>query len=67
VPACPPLIWVSAGAEPVDSDVTRSTNGMTVVVIGAIVLVASANSWFPPGIAIGVGLIGLGAAIGLVR
>jgi hypothetical protein len=39
---------------------------MTVVVIGAIVLVASANSWFPPGIAIGVGLIGLGAAIGLV-
>jgi hypothetical protein len=49
--------------ETVDSDVTRSTNGRTVVVIGAIVLEASANSWFPPGIAIRVGLIVLAAIV----
>jgi hypothetical protein len=38
---------------------------MTLAAIGVVALVASVGSWFPPGIAIGVGLIGLGAAIAL--
>jgi hypothetical protein len=36
---------------------------MTVVAIGVITLVASLNSWFPPGIAVGLGLIVLGAVL----
>ncbi len=39
---------------------------MTVVVIGALALAASINSWFPPGIGIGLGLMVLGAVIALV-
>jgi hypothetical protein len=39
---------------------------MTVVVIGAIAVVASVSSWFPPGIVIGSGLMVLGAVIALV-
>jgi hypothetical protein len=36
---------------------------MTLAVIGAVALFASVSSWFPPGIAIGLGLILLGAVI----
>jgi ABC-type uncharacterized transport system permease subunit len=32
---------------------------MTVAVIGGIALVVSVGSWFPPGIAVGAGLIAL--------
>ncbi len=38
---------------------------MTLAVIGAIALVASVGSWFPPGIAVGLGLIVLGVVIAL--
>jgi hypothetical protein len=38
---------------------------MTLAVIGVIALVSSVNSWFPPGIAVGLGLIVLGAVIAL--
>ncbi len=38
---------------------------MTVAVIGVVAVVASVSSWFPPGIAVGLGLIVLGAAIAL--
>jgi hypothetical protein len=38
---------------------------MVIIVIGGVALVASVNSWFPPGIALGLGLIGLGVALGL--
>lgn len=47
-------------------DYRQSAKGsvwMTIAVIGAIALVASVGSWFPPGIAVGLGLIALGAAI----
>lgn len=33
---------------------------MTVALIGLILLVASAGSWFPPGVALGAGLIVVG-------
>ena len=36
---------------------------MVVVLIGVVTLVASVGSWFPPGIAVGIGLIVLGAVI----
>ncbi len=36
---------------------------MVVALIGAIALVASVGSWFPPGIAVGIGLIVLGVVI----
>ncbi len=39
---------------------------MTVVVIGGIAVAASVSSWFPPGIAVGLGLMVLGAVIALV-
>jgi hypothetical protein len=39
---------------------------MTLVLIGAIAIAASVNSWFPPGIAVGLGLMVLGAVIALV-
>jgi hypothetical protein len=36
---------------------------MVVAAIGVIALVASVSSWFPPGIALGVGLVVLGVAL----
>ena len=36
---------------------------MVVALIGLIALVTSVSSWFPPGIAVGVGLILLGIAL----
>jgi hypothetical protein len=36
---------------------------MVVALIGLIALVASVRSWFPPGIAVGVGLILLGVGL----
>jgi hypothetical protein len=39
---------------------------MTVAVIGAIAVAASVNPWFPPGIAVGLGLMVFGAVIALV-
>jgi hypothetical protein len=38
---------------------------MVVAGIGAIALVASIASWFPPGIGVGVGLIVIGVALEL--
>jgi len=38
---------------------------MVVALIGAIALVASVTSWFPPGIAFGLALIARGLALGL--
>jgi hypothetical protein len=38
---------------------------MVVAAIGVIALVASVSSWFPPGIALGVGLVVLGVALEL--
>ena len=38
---------------------------MVVTLIGAIALVASVSSWFPPGIAFGVLLMVVGAALAL--
>jgi hypothetical protein len=38
---------------------------MTVAVIGVVALVASVGSWFPPGIAVGLGLVVVGAVIAL--
>jgi hypothetical protein len=38
---------------------------MTLTVIGGIALVASISRWFPPGIAVGLGLIVLGVVIAL--
>ena len=40
---------------------------MVVALIGAIALVASVSSWFPPGIAFGIALILLGAALALTN
>lgn len=39
---------------------------MTVVAIGAIAVAASVSSWFPPGIAVGLGLMVLGGVIALI-
>lgn len=36
---------------------------MVVAAIGVIALVASISSWFPPGIAVGLGLVVLGVAL----
>jgi hypothetical protein len=36
---------------------------MVVALIGLIALITSVSSWFPPGIAVGVGLILLGVAL----
>jgi hypothetical protein len=36
---------------------------MVIAAIGVIALVASVSSWFPPGIALGVALIVVGAAL----
>ncbi len=36
---------------------------MVVAAIGIIALVASVSSWFPPGIAVGLGLVVLGVAL----
>jgi len=36
---------------------------MVVAAIGVIALVASVSSWFPPGIALGLGLIVLGVVL----
>jgi hypothetical protein len=36
---------------------------MVIVVIGLVTVAASVGSWFPPGIAVGIGLIVLGAVI----
>ena len=36
---------------------------MVVAVIGLIALIASASSWFPPGIALGIGLIAFGVSL----
>jgi hypothetical protein len=36
---------------------------MIVAAIGVIALLASVSSWFPPGIAVGAGLIVLGVAL----
>jgi hypothetical protein len=41
----------------------EGTAQMTVIAIGVMTLVASLNSWFPPGIAVGLGFIVLGAVI----
>ena len=38
---------------------------MVVVLIGVIALIASVSSWFPPGIALGIGLIAFGALLSL--
>ncbi len=38
---------------------------MVVALIGLVALVTSVSSWFPPGIAIGVGLIALGVGLEL--
>jgi hypothetical protein len=38
---------------------------MVVALIGVIAIVASATSSFPPGIALGIGLIALGLALAL--
>jgi hypothetical protein len=40
---------------------------MVVVVIGLLALVASLSSGFVPGIAVGAGLIGLGAVLALTN
>jgi hypothetical protein len=39
---------------------------MVVAAIGVIALVASVSSWFPSGIALGVGLVVLGVALELI-
>ncbi|HKC43554.1 MAG TPA: hypothetical protein VKC64_06985 [Burkholderiales bacterium] len=36
---------------------------MVLIVIGMITVAASVGSWFPPGIAVGLGLVVLGAVI----
>ena len=38
---------------------------MVVAAIGVMALVASVSSWFPPGIALGVGLVVLGLGLEL--
>jgi hypothetical protein len=40
---------------------------MVVVLIGVIALVASVSSWFPPGIALGIGLIAFGVSLSLTN
>ena len=39
---------------------------MVVAAIGVIALVASVSSWFPSGIALGVGLVVLGVALAVI-
>jgi hypothetical protein len=38
---------------------------MVVALIGLVALITSVSSWFPPGIAVGVGLIVLGVGLEL--